>query len=294
MLPVLFQGDKTSAYRDPACVYFDGAYHLFFTLSVKENGYMYNYVARSISRDLLQWTEPKILTEKDNSKNYCSPGSIIRHGEEYLMCITSYPLPKPYAEDSIADETARLHLMRTGDFQTFTPPELIHAKGKECPPGQDGRMIDPFILEDKDQPGRYLLFFKQNGVSLSASADLKHWEFQGSAEAGENACVLVRDGRYLLIHSPENGIGFKESEDLHHWTDKGVCTLNQTEWDWADGRLTAAFAMEAQGATDYQYIMFFHGSREDCPPETHGAASLAMAFTDDFEHFFYHPIKGND
>jgi len=43
--------------------------------------------------------------------------------------------------------------------------------------------------------------------------------------------------------------------------------------------------MEAPEQTGYKYVMFFHGSR-NVYPETHGNASLAMVFTDDFVSFY--------
>ena len=232
------------------------------------------------------WSEPRILTETDSLKNFCSPGNIVEHKGEYWICITSYPMPLPYAQRSYADDNARLYFMRTKDFINFSPPEQIRAKGKDYPFDDEGRMIDPFLLQHADG---FTLFFKQNGVSFSTSRDLENWSFRGRIPGGENACVLEQDGRFLMIHSPENGIGFKESTDLIHWVDRGVHTLNQDAWDGATGRLTAGFAMEACGGTDYRYILFFHGSRKESIPETHGAASLACAFTDDFQTFYYLP-----
>jgi sucrose-6-phosphate hydrolase SacC (GH32 family) len=96
-MPLIFQGSSTLAYRDPTCILADGVYHLFFTVSKKENGYMYNFVAHSESRDLLHFTEPRILTEQDNTKNFCSPGNVIRVDGEYWICVTSYPLPRRFS-----------------------------------------------------------------------------------------------------------------------------------------------------------------------------------------------------
>lgn len=247
---------------------------------------MYNHVAMSTSEDLLHWTAPKLLTQSDNLKNYCSPGCIIEKDGEFILCFTSYPMPKPFSERSIADGTARLYLMRTKDFKHFSDPEKIYAKGKSCDFAEEGRMIDPFLIR-KDN--KYLLYFKQNGVSLSVSEDLENWQFKGSTPGGENACVIEADGKYLLIHSPQNGIGIMESTDLKNWEDKGVSTLEQAHWDWASGRLTAGFAMKSSGGTKYKYILFFHGSRKDSVPETHGDATLACAFTNDFKTFSYEP-----
>ena len=90
---------------------------------------------------------------------------------------------------------------------------------------------------------------------------------------------------YLLIHSPQNGIEFSKSKDLEKWQESHLTTLGQSRWDWAEGRITAGFAMEAPPQSGYKYMMFFHGSR-NVYPETHGNASLAMVFTDDFETFY--------
>ena len=57
-MPIIFRGDDKFAYRDPPCYYFGGLYHLFFTVSEKDGGYMYNRVGHSVSEDLLPFSEP--------------------------------------------------------------------------------------------------------------------------------------------------------------------------------------------------------------------------------------------
>ena len=285
-MPILLKGNETLAYRDPTCIFVDGTYHLFFTVSKKENGYMYNFVGHSASKDLKTFSEVTILTEKDPRKNFCSPGNVLRVGEYYRIFICSYPMPKPWTEMSYADESARLFFIETTDFVTFSSPKKIYAKGLDC--ADEGRMIDPFVLEDQNQKGRYLLFFKQNGVSVSESYDLHNWRYLGSADGGENACVLVEDGTYLLLHSPHNGIGLKKSDDLSVWQDCGTVLPKESNEEWANGRLTAAFAMKNEDPTiPYRYIVFFHGSKKDAHPETHGAASLAMYYTNDFKTYIF-------
>ena len=281
-MPIIFKGSEQNAYRDPACYYYNGEYHLFFTVSEKENGYMYNRVGHAVSTDLISFSEPELITVKDCTQNYCSPGNVIKRDDEYLICVTSYPMRVPYFVRGYADESARLFFIKTKDFKTFSSPERIYPKGKEV--ANEGRMIDPYVLE-KD--GEYLLFFKQNGVSVSKSDDLREWSFIGAVDGGENACVIEENGRYILIHSPENGIGIKESYDLKTWQDMGVYTLEQNKWEFASGRLTAAFAMRTPTDSQYQYIVFFHGSRADSSPETHGAASLAFAHTNDFKTYHF-------
>ena len=282
-MPIIFSGNEKVAYRDPACIYADGIYHLFFTVSEKQDGYMYNFLAHSESADLKSFTEPKIITERDKNKNFCSPGCVMRIGDRYLICVTSYPMPEPYSVRWYADDTARLYFIETKDFREFSEPKRIYPKGKDC--DDEGRMIDPYLLEDA---GRYLLFFKQNGVSISESHDLENWNYLGRVDGGENACIIEDCGKYTMLHSPENGIGIKTSENLTDWRDEGVFLPKESHKPWASGRLTAAFAMKnPKSDAPYKYIVFFHGSRADSYPETHGAASLAMYSTNDFKEYVF-------
>lgn len=277
---IIFRGNARFAYRDPACCFHNDICHLFFTVSEKIDGYMYNHIAMSQSRDLKTWTEPVCLTETNLNTNFCSPGNIIRRDGEYILCFASYPMPFPFAQRWIGDETARLFTMHTTDFVHFTAPQLLNPKG-DTPEEALGRMIDPYILE---HDGRYYLFFKQNGVSVSRSDDLVRWEFLGHTDGGENACVIRQNDEFLLIHSPQNGIAFSRSKDLQTWTPSGITTLGQDQWPWAEDRITAGFAIEAPEWVDRKYLLFFHGSRK-VYPETHGEASLGVVLTDDFQTF---------
>ena len=191
-------------------------------------------------------------------------------------------MPFPYQQQEYADDTARLFLMRTRNFEHYSQPEMILAKG-DMPVEQMGRMIDPFLLP---ADGGFYLFYKQDGVSCSFSRDLKQWQYLGRTSGGENACVIPYEGRYLLIHSPKNGIAFSIADDLRNWSDYRFTTLDQSRWPWAAGRLTAGFAMPLPANSQYRYALFFHGSRDETP-ETHGSATLAMAYTNDFRTFVF-------
>ncbi len=283
MTPIL-QGNDRVAYRDPACICVGHTFYLFVTLSVKENGYIYNRIGLSKSTDLIRWSEPVCITEKNLLLNFSSPGNILPLSDRYRIFFCSYPLPDPWETRWTATNDARLFYMDTQDFVTFSAPTLMHAKGttKEA---DMGRMIDPYVFEDAQEKGLYHLFFKQNGVSHSISRDLVHWEYQGHTEGGENACILWKDQQYHLFHSPQNGIGHKVSADLVSWEETGVQTLRQEQWPWAQGRLTAGFVMEAPAWIPHRYLLFFHGSRKDAFPETHGAASIGLCYTDDLYTF---------
>ncbi len=77
--PIIFKGDDTTAYRDPAVLYHNNVFYLFFTLVITEDGKIYSYTAESHSVDLKNWSPEKILTVKDQSLNFSSPGNIIKY-----------------------------------------------------------------------------------------------------------------------------------------------------------------------------------------------------------------------
>ena len=55
--PILFKGNENTAYRDPAVLYHDGRFHLFFTLvEIESDGKVFSYTATSQSRNLIDWT----------------------------------------------------------------------------------------------------------------------------------------------------------------------------------------------------------------------------------------------
>lgn len=285
--PVLFRGDSATAYRDPAVVCHAGWLRLFFTLvKVEPDGRAFSYCAWSKSRDLASWSEPVIFTPRDQKLNYGSPGNVVRHGGDWVLCLQTYPRPNG---EKYGNADARIWTMRSKDLERWSEPELLRVKGADVPQGKMGRMIDPFLLEDKDEPGKWWCFFKQNGVSRSWTRDFKVWTFDGHAPAGENACVLIDGGGYVLFHSPDNGIGVKRSVDLRHWSDEGVLTLGQAGWPWAQGRLTAGFVIDLRRTPEIgKALMFFHGS--DFPEKSpkggfDNFASIGIAWSDDLWHW---------
>lgn len=261
--PLLFRGDSVTAYRAPAVLYHNKTFYLFFALSeVESDGKVFTYVAESESRDLKKWTEPKKITPRDQSLDYSSPGNVIRFKDEWILCLQTYPRPGLYITDGMrtADASSRIFIMRSKDLIKWSEPEILRVKGPDVPVEKMGRMIDPYIIEDKDENGKYWCFYKQNGVSMSYSYDLIDWTFFGFTESGENVSVLIENNEYILFHSPSNGIGIKKSSDLKTWKSWGnLITLGQTEWDWARGRIGGAVVADLRNDKGYEnYLMFFY------------------------------------
>lgn len=282
---VILRGDAVTAFRDPAVVYQDGTFHLFYTL-VKTDaaGQVFLHLAKSQSRDLIRWTEPRILTVPDPQLNFSSPGSIVRHNDRWVLCLQTYPRP---AGEKYGDATARLWTMRSDDLEEWDEARLLQVKGPQVGREQMGRMIDPFLFADRKEAGKWWCFYKQDGVSMSSSYDLENWTFGGRIEGGENSCVLVDGNEYVLFHSPENGIGLKRSPDLVRWRDEGIFYLGQAQWPWARGRITAGFVLDLRHEPRVgKYLLFFHGSGpedERTMFDTH--ASIGLAWSDSLSHW---------
>ncbi len=288
--PILFRGDATTAYRDPAAVWHNGCFYLFHTLTrIEADGQVFSYAAWSKSRDLAFWTDPKIFTPRDKALNFGSPGNVIKVENDWVLCLQTYPRPNG---EKYGNSTARLWTMRSRDLENWTPPELMRVQGPDVPVEKMDRMIDPFLVEDKSEKGKWWCFYKLNGVSWSWSYDLKTWTPAGASNGvGENACVLLDGDEYVLFHSPEMGIGVRRSKDMKTWRDLGVLKLGLDQWPWAQGRLTAGFVIDARNVPGVErYVMFFHGSDY---PETDprggfdNFSSLGLAWSEDLEHWHW-------
>jgi len=281
--PIIFRGDHNYGFRDPAVVYHEGVFHLYFTLSetAADGGY-YNMTAYSTTSDLVHWTFPEIITPKDRNLNHSSPGNIIRYDNQWIICLQTYPTPNL---ETFGTSDSRIWIMRSGDLKNWSEPELLRVKGNDVSREDMGRMIDPYLLEDAQEKGKWWCFYKQNGASMSYSYDLKNWTYVGRVPAGENVTVIRQGEEYVMFHSPSNGIGVKRSKDPKSWgADKRLLTLGQKQWPWAQGRLTAATVIDlTEEASVGKYIMFFHGSSKEGlkAHRAHGRASLAIAWSDD-------------
>ena len=284
----IFRGDAKTAYRDPAALWADGRCHLFFTLvETEDDGAVHSYVACSESRDLQAWTKPRKITPKSD-RDYSSPGDVVRDGDEWVLCLQSYPRPGNRNDGKVryADGSARLFTMRSKDLVRWSAPELLRVKGPDVAEADMGRMIDPYLVRDGDG---WICFYKQNGASFSRSRDLRTWEYVGRTDAGENVCIVREGDAFTMVHSPHNGMRLKTSSDLLTWTDvPGEITLGQSGWPWARGRLTAGFALDAREVPGVGgWALFFHGSgpRAESEGDFDRNASIGMAFADSLRGF---------
>jgi hypothetical protein len=300
--PIIFKGDATTAYRDPACIYHDGIFRLFFTYILTEgDGKIYWCTAFSKSRDLIHWTGPKIITPKDPNLNFASPGNVVRHGGKWILCLQTYPTPNG---EKYGNDDCRVWIMRSDDLENWGPAEMLMVKGPDVPVEKMGRLIDAYLVEDKDEPGKWWCFFDDNAANMSYSYDLKTWTYVNRIEAGENVCIIVDGDEYLMFHSPRNGIGMKRSKDMTTWRDiggrtgkhdTGPITLGQKDWPWAQGRLSAAFVLDLRNDPNVgKYLMFFHGSGPEPEPVHFDTfCSLGIAWSDDLLHWDW-PGKETD
>ncbi|MFA6816517.1 MAG: hypothetical protein WCS73_09520 [Lentisphaeria bacterium] len=280
--PILLKGSEYTAYRDPAVVYFEKVFYLYYTLVRTEaSGDVYSYTAMSTSSDLLHFSKPVLLTAKDKALNFSSPGNVIRYHDKWILCLQTYPRPKG---EKYANNDARIWTMKSDNLIDWSAPEILMVKGNNVPVAEMGRMIDPYLLEDKDVAGKYWCFYKQDGVSMSYSYDLKNWTYFGHSNSGENVCVLTKKDEYVLFHSPKNGIGVMKSKDLTDWAESGkTITLGQKDWPWAQGRLTAGFVLDCREESEIgKYLMFFHGTGpEDESVIFDTYSCIGLAWSDD-------------
>ncbi len=284
--PVLLRGDRTVAYRDPAVYYNDGCFYLYFTLVETEaDGKIYMYLAMTVSNDLINFSPIRKLTQRDRRYNYSSPGNIVRFNDKFYLCCQTYCRENG---EKFGNDNSRIWLFESDDLLNWRNPEIIRVKGDDVPVEKMERMIDPYLVRNDD--GDWYCFFKQNGVSFARSGDLKHWNYCGNIDCGENVCV-VRDGDiWRLWHSPVNGIGEKTSKDLLHWQDSDkILTFGQYKWDWAKGRLTAGMVLDLRHEPSInRALMFFHGTGpEDEKVVFDQYACIGWAWSDDLTNWKY-------
>jgi hypothetical protein len=305
--PDFLQGDRRVAYRDPAGHYHNGVFRVFHSRVNRETPDRYDWrVAVTESRNLVDWTEPRVITPPGSADEYASPGNVIRYNGNWLLCLQVYSL-----NHEPSGRSPRIATMASDDLIHWRSPEIMLVRGPDVPVAEMERMIDAYLFQDKDDDRKWWCFYKDKGhpdrpgiapdgrtrplrgvVGMAYTYDLRTWRYHGFFQAWENVCVLVDGGEYVLLHSPRNGIGVKRSQDLAHWQPGGVWTLGQADWPWAQGRLSAPHVLDLRDRPEVgKYVMFFHGSTRTgvAENEPHGESSLGLAWSDDLTHWSWPP-----
>ena len=262
--PILLKGSDKVAYRDPLLIFANHRFMLFYSYVVTDlDGRVYWYTAWSASQDLQHWSPPFVFTPKSQNLNFSSPGSLDKVGKDWILSLQTIPMNDVRMSDAkvkYPEDGSRLWTMRTRDFVRWTKPELLRVKGPGVSREAMGHMIDPTLVRDKDVPGRWWCFFKQNGkIFASTSSDMKIWNFHPTPiVAGENPEVIVDHGDYLLFYSPENGTGVLRSHDGIAWReDQPAIVLGQKDWPWAETRITAGYVADMRripGVGKYVFV----------------------------------------
>ena len=284
---VIIKGNERFAFRDPTAYYLNGIFYCFFSMVENcDDGLQYFYIGLSKSEDLVNWTKPVRLTVKDRSKNYSSPGNIFIYNNKYYMSLQTYCTEGNPVGKVTGNKYSRVYLMNSDDLECWSEPEILMVKG-DIPIAEMGRMIDPYVICDKDEPNKWWCFYKQpmDSVSFSYSYDLKNWTYAGTQKCGENVCVIVKDDEYWIYNSPENGIGLLKTKDLINFEEGDLITLGQDKWDWCKDRITAGFVLDLKSEKNVgKYLMFFCGGDTNPYPFS---AHTAIAWSDDLKKWNY-------
>lgn len=126
--PIIMMGNDKTGFRDPALVYHEGTFYMYYSLVLtEEDEKIYWYVAYSKSNDLINWTDPEIITPKDQTKNYSSPGNVIRYNDEWVLCMQSYVMPGYTRKDPLrfGNKDSRVWITRSKDLENWSEPEML-------------------------------------------------------------------------------------------------------------------------------------------------------------------------
>jgi hypothetical protein len=294
--PIVLKGDATTAYRDPLLVWANGRFLLFYSyVKTEPDERVYWYTAWSESHDLKHWSAAHVFTPKSQNLNYSSPGSLEQIGREWVLTLQTIPMNGVRMTDEKVrwpEDGSRLWTMRTRDFLHWSTPELLRVKGPKVAEQDMGKMIDPFLVADKDVPGKWRCFFKQNGhIVSSSSTDLKAWTFDPVQIAtGENPEVVVSGGDYLMFYSPENGTGVLRSRDGVTWSeDQPPIMLGQASWPWAETRITAGYVADLRRVPGVgKYVLVCHTmgpGKVKTNRNVLANCNIVIAWSDDLRHW---------
>ena len=279
--PVPLQAlDARRARRDPAVVHDGGVFHCFHTVVDTTQDPPALRVESTTSRDLVAWSDPRVVI--GGPANFSSPGNVLRHGDEWVMFLQSYPIDPG---EQYGSARCRLWSARSTDLISWSAPTPLRIEG----PGADARRIDPFVFADGDV---FRCLHKHDGaIAELESPDLEVWRVRDgralltAADTPEgvpieNPAALRLDDELALVYSPcrpGRGIGLARGHRDGEWREVRSLTLPTASWA-VDG-FTAGVLVDT-GDPDERWALFVHGEQ----PDAHGAA-LAVLRRADLEHW---------
>jgi hypothetical protein len=221
--PVLIPQVGGKLTRDPSvCRGPDGAYHMVWTSSWKDDGFGVAH-----SKDLLVWSEQAyVAVNKDEPKarNTWAPEIFYDDASQQYVIIWATTIDGRFPETKGQGDGGynhRIYCTMTKDFATWTPKRLFYDGGFN--------VIDAFLFK-KD--GRYGLIVKDETKQPKPEKNLHVvWSeggvtgpwgkagpaFTDSAEAwAEGPAVIRADGRWLIYYDKYNkgGYGAVETRDF--------------------------------------------------------------------------------
>lgn len=281
---------EAEALRDPAIFYHDGTLYCYYTVVIPFGDAYRLHVGLSRTNDLRTWTNEVAIPRQP--LNFSSPGNVFRHGDEFIMCMQSYPIDPG---KKWGNETSRLWIARSRDLVTWSAPEMLHAEGCRGTWTDSSRQIDPYIVE---HDGKWWCFYKggQGQLGLLVSDKLSGpWrealpdrpavssnDMPDHAPI-ENPCVIHTGKEFAMIIAPckrKRGIGLAYSSDLINWRD--IHYVDFPDIAWADDGPSAAMVLDMRRELGV-WLMAFHG--ELIKKENSHAAALGFAWSTDLEHW---------
>lgn len=162
----MFKGNEQIAYRDPAVLYDQGTFYLFFTYVTTEAGKVYSYTATRRSRDLKNWSPVQIITPKNQDLDFSSPGNVIKYKNEWILCLQTYPRPDYKAEQMPRfGRISRIENVNISNVEAFIP-ENKPDKGYEMEGPVDKELYNTLPSSIVGLPGHLITNVSLNHISI--------------------------------------------------------------------------------------------------------------------------------
>lgn len=228
--------------RDPSIIYHEGKYHMVWTSSWE--GRVMGYAS---SPDLANWSNPKQITpfpqslpKVDQPINVWAPELHVDPviGDIFIVFSSTIPRELRDGDGSENDMDHRMYIMRTKDFKTFTPAEVLFDPGYTS---IDGHLVYDDQQNDDPDDDRWLMVYKNEKRQMPgknlwiATRDAKmqdDWRIMPQPIAGPGAAIsqtswvegpsLVRHNDAWLLYWDTYDRGryaVATSRDLTDWTD---------------------------------------------------------------------------